>query len=456
MRPRFIRFAALVASLCLSADPAHAQQPTAATVQQMLQSSPELAAKLRSRIAVSGLSSDQIRARLRAAGYPDSLLNAYLPGGDTTRVGSMDDVARAMHAVDVADSVAQAAAAQQRPLLPSTPDSTPHSTIFGLDVFRRTTTQFDAATAGPVDAGYRVGPHDVLALILTGGVEAAYSLEISPEGFVVIPQVGQVFVSNLTLDEITNVLYAKLGAVYSGVRRHAGATTRFSLTVARVRTNQVFVIGNVAAPGSYQVSSAGTILTALYAAGGPAEAGSLRDVQLRRGGHIVTTLDVYDYLINGDASHDARLESGDVVFVPFHGRFVDILGEVGRPMTYELREHETLAELVRFAGGFKPTAATQRVQIRRVLDPSRRTSPGVDRVVVDVPGMVAEGVPAFPLQAGDKVLVFPVLDVERNRVTVMGNVWAPGELGYRSGMKVSEALRAASVAAAKSYRPDRR
>ena len=440
MRQRLIALATLGGWLFFQLPTARAQRPSSARVQQMLQSSPELAAKLRNRLASSGLTNDQIRARLRAAGYPDSLLDAYMPGGDSTKVGSVDDIARAMRAVEVADSVAQASS-QPRPTILT--DTAPRSTIYGLDVFRRPTTQFDATTAGPVDAGYRVGPHDVLALILTGGVEAAYTLEISPEGFVVIPQVGQVFVSNLTLDQITNVFYAKLGAVYSGVRRGAGAATRFSLTVARVRTNQIFVIGNVVAPGSYQVSSAGTILTALYAAGGPAETGSLRDVQLRRGGRTITTLDLYDYLINGDASHDTRLESGDVVFVPFHGRFVDVAGEVGRPMTYELRQHETLAELVRFAGGFKPTAATQRIQIRRVLDPAMRDSPGMDRVVIDVPGVGAEGVPTFALQGGDKVLVFPVTDVERNRITVAGNVWAPGELGYRAGMRVSDALRSA-------------
>jgi protein involved in polysaccharide export with SLBB domain len=111
-------------------------------------------------------------------------------------------------------------------------------------------------------------------------------------------------------------------------------------------------------------------------------------------------------------------------------------------MTYELRERETLAELLRFAGGFRPTAATQRIQIRRILDPTIRATPGMDRVVIDVPASGAEGVPSFPLQAGDKVRIFPVTDVERNRVTVVGNVWSAGDLGYRPGMRISEALRA--------------
>src|SRR2546423_2276896 len=442
MHLRSIPIAALAASALLPASRLRGQQPTMSQVEQMLQGSPEVATRLRTRLAGSGLSNDQIRARLRAAGYPEGLLDTYLPGSDDLKVGTPNDLAHAMRAVEVADSVAQAAA---KPHPPIAPDAAAPKTpaIFGLDVFRRTTTQFDAATAGPVDAGYRVGPRDILALILTGGVEAAYTLEVSPEGFVVIPQVGQVYVANLTLDQITNVLYGKLGSVYSGVRRGAGATTRFSLTIARVRTNQIFVIGNVVAPGSYQVSSAGTILTALYAAGGPAEIGSLRGVQLRRGGRTLTTLDLYDYLIDGDASRDSRLESSDVVFVPFHERYVEIAGEVGRPMIYELRERETLAELVRFAGGLKPTAATQHVQIRRILDPGARIEPGMDRVVIDVPAIGAKGVPAFPLQPGDKVIVFPVTAVERNRITVDGNVWSAGELAYRAGMGVSDGLRAA-------------
>src|SRR5207302_6366528 len=144
------------------------------------------------------------------------------------------------------------------------------------------------------------------------------------EGFILIPQVGQVFVSNLTLDQLRDVLYARLGRVYSGVKRAASASTRFDISVANVRANQVYVVGEVAQPGAYQISSLGTVLTGLYAAGGVTGRAKLRGVEVRRFGKVVATLDLYDYLLHGDTKSDIRLETGDVVFVAVHGTRVDL------------------------------------------------------------------------------------------------------------------------------------
>src|SRR2546426_1377123 len=163
------------------------------------------------------------------------------------------------------------------------------STVFGVDVFRRTTTQFLPLLAGPVPSDYKLGPGDQLVLILTGDVELAYTMQVTREGFVLIPQVGQVYVSNLTLNQLYDVLYTRLGRVYSGVRRGAAATTRFDVSVANVRANQVYVVGEVGQPGAYQISSLGTVLTALYAAGGVTERANLRGVEVRRLGHLVAT-----------------------------------------------------------------------------------------------------------------------------------------------------------------------
>ena len=127
-----------------------------------------------------------------------------------------------------------------------------------------------------MDQNYRLGPGDQLVLILTGDVERSHTLEVTREGFVVIPQVGQVYVANLTLGQLEDQLYGRLGRVYSGVRRGPNATTRFQLSIARLRTIQVYVAGDVVRPGAYQMSSAGTVLTALYAAGGPTTNGSFR------------------------------------------------------------------------------------------------------------------------------------------------------------------------------------
>src|SRR6267143_1498227 len=220
-------------------------------------------------------------------------------------------------------SQAQAAlqqAIQQQPGLADMVRSarTQPSDVFGVDVFQRTTTQFLPLLAGPVPADYRLGPGDNLVLILTGDVELSYSLPVTREGFILIPQVGQVHVANLTLDQLRDVLYTRLGRVYSGVRRAGNATTRFDVTVANVRANQVYVVGEVAQPGAYQISSLGTVFTALYAAGGVTERARLRGVDVQRLGKTVATLDLYDYLLRGDTRNDIRMETGDVIFVPIH------------------------------------------------------------------------------------------------------------------------------------------
>src|SRR3989442_11151653 len=193
------------------------------------------------------------------------------------------------------------------------------SRVFGVDVFRRTTTQFLPLLSGPVPADYKLGAGDVLVLILTGDVELAYTLQVTREGFMLIPQVGQVFVSNLTLDQLRDVLYARLGRVYSGVRRNANATTRFDISVANVRANQVFVVGEVSQPGAYQISSLGTVLTALYVAGGLIQRAGMRVVGVRPAGEAAATVDLDDYVVRGDTHSDVRLQTGDVVFVPVHG-----------------------------------------------------------------------------------------------------------------------------------------
>lgn len=471
----------------------------------MLESNPALAEQLRQRIMTSGLTPDQVRARLRAEGYPENLLDAYLG----TRVGASDttgadaDVFQAISALGLAaetdltlmqcgidpDSIAasilgarvmtdtmpsplvepaqQDTTAAARALISSAKEQALVACrarlemlrvqrqqqaqvdsgfiIFGVETFRRPTTLFDPNLTGPVDANYRLGPGDRLVLVLTGDVEAAYELEVNREGWVVIPQVGQISVNNLTMGELQDLLYARLGRVYSGVRRGPGATTRFSISPAGLRSNQVFVHGDVLNPGAHRVSSAGTAMSALYAAGGPTDDGSLRNVEIRRGGQLVETLDVYDYLLRGDASRDVRLQNGDVVFVPIHGPRVRIVGEVARPATYELNGTETLQDAIRFAGGFKATAAQGRIQVERIL-PAEMRSPGRDRIVVDVAsdGGIDGRAAAVPMFAGDVVRVFPVASRVRNRVTVRGNVWSPGPQGIRSGStSLSEVVRTA-------------
>jgi polysaccharide biosynthesis/export protein len=463
MRPSVVRLALAVAAfVTFPLGFAQAQRPTPAQAEALLRTRPDLVAQLRARIQGSGLTAAQIRTRLEAEGYPGSLLDAFLSEGlATDSVAVTDDVITAVRSLGIADSAAVdsltrlptgiskdsldaiAIAKLEQRLRRTTADS--GFALFGEDVFARRTTQFDANLSGPVDASYRLGPGDQLVLILTGDVEDTYPLEVTREGFVVIPRVGQISVANLTLAQLEDVLFSRLGRVYSGVRRGQGATTRFSISVAKLRSNQVYVLGDVTRPGAYRVSSAGTMLSALYAAGGPTQNGNMRAVDLQRGGRLVGRLDLYDYLLRGNAAGDLRLETGDVIFVRPRGARVRIWGEVVRPATYEMKDGETLADLIRSAGGFSAAAERRRVQIERILPPSQRSSAGSDRIVMEVASdQLANGDgPALPLQAGDVVRVFSVANRVASRVTVRGHVWTPGQVGFTRGMRLSDALKLA-------------
>ncbi len=448
-----------VAGLLLAA-PVVAQVPTGlpanlpppAQAQQLLQNNPDLAAQLRARIAASGLSPDQIRARLRAAGYPDNFLDDYLQGADTTK--KLVPGSTTLDAIKNLGIVGGVTLDSLRGLTDSSRaamDSLRADSlrklglglrVFGLDIFRSSNSLFDANLGGPVDDNYRLGPGDELVLVLTGDVEQAYTLDVTREGFIVIPSVGQLSVANLTLAQLRELLYTRLGKAYSGVKRGAGATTKFDVSLSRLRTNQIYVVGEISRPGSYQIASSGTVLSALYAAGGPTEHGSFRRIDIRRGGKLVDSLDLYDYLLRGDNTHDVRLQTGDVVFVPVHGAHVKAAGELLRPAIYELKPGQTLRDLITAAGGFTPQALRRRVQIVRVLPPERRLPGGRDRVVVDLASdQFDDGVgPAFPMEPGDSVRVFTIADRQRQAVRVLGDVWVPGVVGYTPGMKLSEAI----------------
>jgi polysaccharide export outer membrane protein len=378
---RLVQVRSLFAAVVLTAvvrsagaqEPAQQPPPTRSQLKGLI-ARPEVVAQIRQQILAMGLTREQVHDRLRAQGYPEDMFDDYFPGARERPVEPSDQVYNALEELGIADRAQveflrllqsdsttreardslvrsrdtlglgrreAAPAARRNVVRADVADSMIRLdsgyNIFGLEIFRANsgdTAKFNPLLAGPVDPNYRVGPGDQLTVILTGDVEATYPLEVQREGFIVIPQVGQIYVSNLTLDQLNDVLYTRLGRVYSGVKRGPGATTHFSVSVTKLRAIQVFVLGEVERPGSYQVAASGTAMTALYASGGPGANGSLRSVQIKRANQVVSTLDLYDYLLRGDASHDTRLQNGDIVFVPPRSRRVRILGEILRPATY--------------------------------------------------------------------------------------------------------------------------
>lgn len=425
---------ALVAHLLL-ATPLAAQQPTPDQAKALM-AQPGGADSIRALIRNSGLSPDQIRLRLQAAGYDPALIDPFLsstPGGDTVTVTSEQQAALTALGIRP-DSVSRQPVDTGLRVVPSQPPIG----VFGVDVFRRTTTQFLPLLSGPVPPDYRLGPGDMLVLILTGDVELTYQLGITREGFVVIPQVGQVYLANLTLAQARNTLYDRLGRVYSGVRRGVNATTQFDLSVANVRAAQVYVVGEVAQPGAYQLSALGTVLTALYTAGGVTERANPRAVEVRRGGQTVVTFDLYDYLLQGDTRADIRIENGDVVFVGVRDRRVTVTGNVQRPARYDLAPTETLAQLIAAAGGLDAEAARTRISIDRIVPPAERRPGGPQRVTLDVPLPAGSTeIPPVPMADGDSVTVFGVTPAQRNFVSITGNVYHPGRFGLEEGLTLS-------------------
>lgn len=448
--------------------PAAAQGQEA--LQQAITQNPELAELLRQRIQSSGLTPDQVRSRLEASGYPPNLLDSYLGSGAAAQTPAASQL--------------QAAEALGIPVnqpikvdtgLTANRAAGPPSGVFGVDVFRRSTSQFLPSLSGPVPPDYKLGPGDVVALILTGNVQLGYTMSVTRYGFILIPQVGEVYVANLTLDQVREVLYTKLGQVYSGIRRGRDATTRFDVFVSSTHANQIYVVGEVVQPGAYRIGALGTVLTALYVAGGITETGNTRRVEVRRAGQSVAAFDLYDYLLDADTRNDVRLQDGDIVFVPMHGTRVQILGAVRRPGTYELTTGETLADLVHVAAGFRPDAALDRLTIHRILPPATRGPGPANRAALDVvltrpaggnrpaadqsdppppasthtaatrgaeptaTNVIAAVVPSLPLADGDSVIVETLPELAQSYyVSIAGRVAKPGVYPWRAGITLRD------------------
>jgi len=412
------------------------------------------------RLRRSGMSRSQARAGLLRLGYDPGLADRYfdvleggqaIPDGEPTQKFLDALSALGVPGIAHADQLAVASPWAGDTLAADTLPVSRELRVFGLDLFRRFTTQFDAPLGGPVDPSYRLGPGDELSLVLTGEVEAAYGVEVTREGLIIVPDAGQLFVSGLTMKELESRLYDVLGRRYSGIRRSADAPIRFTAGLRRLRTSAVFVVGDAVRPGAYQVSSVATVLNALYLAGGPSESASFRNVQVRRGAEAARTLDLYSYLLEGGAAGDIRLEHGDVVFLPGSGPRIQMEGALRRPAIYELLPGEGLRHALTFAGGLTSSAAAHRIQIDRILPPDQRR-PGIDRVLVDVDAQ-AIGRDGVSLQDGDVVRVFEVRAERRNRVVLMGEVNRPGEYEWQAGLTLADLLDRAEGTSERAYLP---
>jgi len=432
-----------------------AQNPSSTATQQVgvsgrTYSNAEIAETIRN----SGLTEAQVRARLQAAGFDPNLATPFFQNGVSGNIGPSADprgvvnqgFASALKALGIIDTtlVANVQKLFSEDTVPSSRNGLEAPLVtsttagpFGKSLFSSGTTAFDAVSAGPVDASYRLGIGDQLQFIVTGDMEVALALDVRRDGTVLIPQIGQVPVAGLTLEAARTNIKQRASRVYNLIDE---GRARIDLTVSRVRNNQVFVVGEVERPGSYQVNALATVFRALNVAGGPTARGTFRNVEVRRAGNVVAQVDLYDYLLRGDASHDVRTEQGDIIFVGLSNRLVTLQGAVRRPGIYELRDNERISQLLEFGGGVLPTAATDRLQIDRVLPPAER-APGKERALIDVPFNRANGaLDTVQLYDNDIVTVFSVGDIRRNKVVLQGEVFEPGMYEWTPGLTLDQLM----------------
>jgi protein involved in polysaccharide export with SLBB domain len=295
---------------------------------------------------------------------------------------------------------------------------------FGYDLFDNAPSSFSPVTNVPVPADYVVGPGDELNVQLFGNQNITRRLPVSRDGSISFPELGPINVGGLTFSAARRAVETRVTQQMIGVQ--------VSVTMGETRTIRVLVMGVAKQFGSYTVSGLATMTTALFASGGITDIGSLRDVQLKRQGAVVSHLDLYDLLIGGDTSDDARLQPGDVIFIPPVGATVSIDGEVKRPAIYELLGEGSIGDLVRIAGGLTPEADANRASLTRIDTTNRR-------VVLDVNLADATGRDQL-LRNGDVLQVAPLRPQLDAGVALEGFVYRPGLFAWRQGMHLTDVI----------------
>lgn len=286
--------------------------------------------------------------------------------------------------------------------------------VFGRDIFNTKNLTFEPSVnlATPVD--YHLGPGDEVIIDIWGTNQATIRDNISPDGYINIEDIGLVYLNGMTVSEATDYLRKELNRIYAGIDSEK-PVSQIKVTLGDSRTIQVNVMGEVLTPGTYALSSFSSVFHALYRAGGVNDIGSLRAIQLVRGGKPIATIDVYDFIMRGKATDDIRLQEGDVVIVPPYQALVTIEGNVKRPMKYEMKDGENVKTLLKYAGGFSGDAYTRALRMIRQNGREYQVYT-IDDIDYSV----------FPVKDGDKVTAEAILNRFENKLEIKGAVYRPG------------------------------
>lgn len=308
--------------------------------------------------------------------------------------------------------------------------NTPTREIYGHAVFNSEALTFEPSDNLATPQNYRLGPGDEVIIDIWGNSEDHLRQTISPEGSIMISQLGPVYLNGKTIQEASKHIKNAFSSKYAGMNE---AETDIQVTLGQVRTIQVDLMGEVQTPGTYRMSPFSSVFHALYRAGGINDIGSLRNIQVLRNGRKIAGIDIYEYLFNGKSGGNVRLQEGDVIIVPPYDQLVNIDGNVKRPMYYELKPGETVKNILDFAGGFKGDAYTEMVRLER--------QSGTENELYNIE---QADFAKYQLKDGDIISVGTILDRYANRVELKGAVYRPGMFAISDNLStVSQLIRKA-------------
>jgi protein involved in polysaccharide export with SLBB domain len=316
--------------------------------------------------------------------------------------------------------------AEQIDSLNQKPD--PRLKIFGYSLFNTQNLTFEPSVNFPTPANYVLGPGDEISIDIWGASQQNYRLMVSPDGYIIIENVGPVQVNGLTIEKASERIIGRLSSIYAGLSG-SNPNTFAQVSLGMLRSIKVVLLGEVYLPGSYVLSSMARAFNALYLSGGPDINGSLRNIEIIRDNKIIDSIDVYDFLFRGDIQKNILLQDQDIIKInPFSIRVI-ASGEVKRPLIYEMKSGESLADLIRYAGGFSGKAYTNRIKIIR--NTSR------EKEILDV--LSSEFV-NIPLHNGDSIIIGPILERFANRVEIKGAVYRPGEFAIQDSLSLLQLI----------------
>jgi protein involved in polysaccharide export with SLBB domain len=295
---------------------------------------------------------------------------------------------------------------------------------FGYDLFEGSPSTFAPVSDIQVPIDYLVGPGDTLEIQIFGTESSRYELTVQRDGRINFPKLGPIQVGGMTFDSARDLIQQRVAKQMIG--------TQVGVTMGDLRSIRVFVLGEAEKPGSYTVSGLSTMTNALFVSGGVKTIGSLRNIQLKRNGRLVTTLDLYDLLLHGDTSGDKQLMPGDVIFIPPIGNTVSVYGAVQRPAIYELKGEKTAGQAIDIAGGLLPDADAKLGQLERILPSQLHQMRNIDLTVPESRNTL--------LANGDKLDIPAIRPTLENSVELTGYVYRPGQFQYHAGMRLTDVL----------------